>query len=380
MNSLADDFAKGIFRSPEPPCLSLYQPTHRSHPESAQNPIRFGNLVKSLEESLRQKYPKRDIESLLKPFRQLAGDRDFWATPRAGIAVLVSPSLTRIYKLERSVPELAIVADSFHIKPLLRMVQSADEYHILAVSRQEAKLYHGNRDSLQEVELPPDFPRTLADVVDLDDKKRPQPVRTHGAAGATGRHGAASKNDLAKSDVEQFFRAVDRAMLQHYSRNLRQPVVLLALPENQGDFRRISHNPYLLAEGIEASPTAIGLEELRKRAWQVIEPRYLERLAGFTSMFNAARPHGLADADLVLIGRNAVAGRVATLLIEAERQIPGRIDPATGVIEFDQMANPEVDDLLDDIGELVLSQGGQVVIVPAERMPTTTGLAAIYRF
>src|SRR5690606_36056764 len=126
MNSLADDFAKGIFRSPEPPCLSLYQPTHRSHPESAQNPIRFGNLVKSLEESLRQKYPKRDIESLLKPFRQLAGDRDFWATPRAGIAVLVSPSLTRIYKLERSVPELAIVADSFHIKPLLRMVQSAD--------------------------------------------------------------------------------------------------------------------------------------------------------------------------------------------------------------------------------------------------------------
>src|SRR5690606_5669406 len=230
--------------------------------------------------------------------------------------------------------ELAIVADSFHIKPLLRMVQSADEYHILAVSRQEAKLYHGNRDSLQEVELPPDFPRTLADVVDLDDKKRPQPVRTHGAAGATGRHGAASKNDLAKSDVEQFFRAVDRAMLQHYSRNLRLPVVLLALPENQGDFRRISHNPYLLAEGIEASPTAIGLEELRKRAWQVIEPRYLERLAGFTSMFNAARPHGLADADLVLIGRNAVAGRVATLLIEAERQIPGRIDPATGVIEF----------------------------------------------
>src|SRR5690606_19514539 len=114
--------------------------------------------------------------------------------------------------------------------------------------------------------------------------------------------------------------------------------------------------------------------------WQVIEPRYLERLAGFTSMFNAARPHGLADADLVLIGRNAVAGRVATLLIEAERQIPGRIDPATGVIEFDQMANPEVDDLLDDIGELVLSQGGPVVIVPAERMPTTTGLAAIYRF
>jgi hypothetical protein len=29
---------------------------------------------------------------------------------------------------------------------------------------------------------------------------------------------------------------------------------------------------------------------------------------------------------------------------------------------------------------LVLQKGGQIVIVPAERMPTRTGIAAIYRF
>jgi hypothetical protein len=28
----------------------------------------------------------------------------------------------------------------------------------------------------------------------------------------------------------------------------------------------------------------------------------------------------------------------------------------------------------------VLEKGGQIVIVPAERMPTRTGIAAIYRF
>ena len=36
--------------------------------------------------------------------------------------------------------------------------------------------------------------------------------------------------------------------------------------------------------------------------------------------------------------------------------------------------------MLDDIAELVLKNGGQVVIVPNERMPTRTGIAAIYRF
>ena len=35
----------------EPPCLSLYQPTHRHYPDTQQNPIRFKNLVSVLETS-----------------------------------------------------------------------------------------------------------------------------------------------------------------------------------------------------------------------------------------------------------------------------------------------------------------------------------------
>jgi hypothetical protein len=75
-----------------------------------------------------------------------------------------------------------------------------------------------------------------------------------------------------------------------------------------------------------------------------------------------------------------MAGRVALLLIEADRQVPGRMDAATGRIAFDDLAHSEVDDLLDDLGALVLKRGGQTVVVPAERIPTLTGIAASYRF
>ena len=67
-------------------------------------------------------------------------------------------------------------------------------------------------------------------------------------------------------------------------------------------------------------------------------------------------------------------------MIEAVRKIPGRIDSATGEIEFGDLSHPEVDDVLDDLGELALKKGGQIVIVPAERMPTDTGIVAIYRY
>jgi hypothetical protein len=33
-----------------------------------------------------------------------------------------------------------------------------------------------------------------------------------------------------------------------------------------------------------------------------------------------------------------------------------------------------------DLGERALKAGGEVVVVPAERMPRRTGAAAIYRF
>ncbi|TVR67101.1 MAG: hypothetical protein EA420_00995, partial [Candidatus Competibacteraceae bacterium] len=50
MNSLNQDAAAGLWNECDPPCLSLFQPTHRNHPDNQQDPIRFKNLVKALEE------------------------------------------------------------------------------------------------------------------------------------------------------------------------------------------------------------------------------------------------------------------------------------------------------------------------------------------
>ena len=68
------------------------------------------------------------------------------------------------------------------------------------------------------------------------------------------------------------------------------------------------------------------------------------------------------------------------MLIEDDRQIPGRIDRPTGQVQMADLADPEVDDLLDDLGEIVLRMKGEVIVLPAEGMPSESGVAAIYRF
>jgi len=49
-------------------------------------------------------------------------------------------------------------------------------------------------------------------------------------------------------------------------------------------------------------------------------------------------------------------------------------------IHAGELSDPDMDDVLDDLAELVLQSGGEVIIVPAERMPVDTGVAAIYRY
>lgn len=379
----ADELPVEFPKAHEGPCLSLYQPTHRHHPDNQQDPIRFRNLVRTLEQSLRQQYPTREVRSLLQPFNDVAYEYDFWNHTQDGLAMLRALDLFRIYKLQRPVPELAIVADSFHIKPLLRIVQSADRYQVLGLSRGTVRIFEGNRDALDEIDLSAEIPQTAMDIARGDLAEPYQSVRSLGnfAGSNVGlHHGHGGKSDRVPIEVDRFFRHVDRSILEHHSRPSGLPLVLAALPEYHGVFRSISRNPFLMSEGIKIDPDSASTDELRELAWRIVEPRYQARLTQLIEEFQHAKPRGLTGDHVGEVAFAAVSGRIMTLLVEADRETPGRVDSSSGRIEFRDISNPQIDDLLDDLAELTISKGGQVVVVPAERMPTATGAAAIYRY
>lgn len=372
------------------PYVSLYQPTHRQHPDNKQDPILFRNLVKQIEDSLSTQHPKDSVKKILAPFHALAVDSDFWNHTTEGIAVFGSEDFFRVIRLQRPTAQLAIAADSFHIKPLLRVLQSAERFQVLSINRQTVRLFEGNRDRLDEAVLAAEVPSTASDVIGENPPELVSTIRSVGGPGGAVPGGGASaggiryshgtKSAVIDQQAERFFRAIDRAVTEHHSKPSGLPLVLAALPEHHAMFRAISHNAQLLAQGVEINPDTVSLDELRALAWAVIEPIYLQRLAEFVDQFNAALNDGQGSADLSEAAVAAVAGRVRVLLLEADRQIPGRIDLKTGVVHPAELQDPQVDDMLDDLAEQVLRTGGEVIMVPAQRMPATTGLAAIYRF
>ena len=364
------------------PCLSLYQPTHRRHPDNQQDPIRYRHLLKALEASLRQQLATSAVKALIEPFEALAQDHDFWNHTLDGLAVLGAPGLFRVFILQRPVVELAVVADSFHTKPLRQWLQSTGRYQVLALSLDKVQLFEGDRNALDAVTLAAGVPQTMTAALGDELTEPHSTVSSYGGIGGAHmamHHGHGGKKDEIDVDAERFFRAVDRALLEHHSRPSGLPLMLAALPEHHHLFREVSHNPLLMASGLMIDPQALTHDDLRQRAWDVAAPQQEAQQAAWRDAYTAAAAHGLGSEDLSQLAHAAVAGRVATLLIEAERQVAGRIDGSTGRIDPADLGNPRVDDVLDDLGALVQSKGGVVHVLPADRMPCRTGAAASFR-
>jgi hypothetical protein len=378
------DILRDLLADEHAPCISLYQPTHRTFPEKQQNPIRYRNLLREMQASIRKKYSTQDLQPILDKFEDLTRDVEFWVRRTESLAILASVSRFEVFDLQRSVPELVIVADSFHLKPLLRIVQSADRYHVLALSRQEVKLYEGNRDVLDQVELT-GLASTITAALGEELTEPTQSFHSvgpyHAQRGNTGiHHGRGQKKDDVDLDMERFFRVVDRGILEQYSRPARLPLMLAGLPQNVSGFRAVTRNPHILDAAIELDPESLSPEQLRMRAWQTVEPIYLQRLAELTDRYHLNRSRGLGAEDPAAIAEAAASGRVGTLLIDADRLVPGRIDATTGKLERRTLSDPDADDVLDDLAETVVRMKGEAIVVPTQRMPTPTGVAAIYRF
>jgi hypothetical protein len=199
-------------------------------------------------------------------------------------------------------------------------------------------------------------------------------------------HGQGGRKDERPVDRERFFRVIDREILERASKVSRLPLVLAALPEHQTHFRELSHNPYLAARGVELNPGALTLGELRDAAWRVLEPYFEERLNALIDAYGEARGHGRGSGRLEEIAAALVQGRVGTLLVEADRRVPGSTDSAMGTIIYaagtqdGATAASEGPDVLDDLAEATLRTGGEVIVLEAARMPSETGAAALFRY
>ena len=142
MDAFTHDDLQALLVNHQTPCISLFTPTTRGvgHEDSK----RFKNLVGELEERLPASgQGGSEIKGLLRPAQALLDDPPFWQNVSQGLAVFISPEIVRPYRLPIPVPEQVIVAERFHIRPMLPLLTGDGRFYVLALSQKNVRLLHG---------------------------------------------------------------------------------------------------------------------------------------------------------------------------------------------------------------------------------------------
>lgn len=364
-------------------CISLYMPTHRKHPENQQDKIRYFGMIKSLEKQLDKKLENQQVAQVLDPLYKLIDDSDFWNSTLDGIAVFANPDFFRVFNAPVTLDELLINSDSFHIKPLLQFMQTADSFQVLALNLKSVRLYLGNQHELHELQLADDFVTSIDEVMDKDSDHKNLIVASYGGVGSDSspmHHGHGGKKEKLDANIEKFFREVDKSILNYNSGNRKLPLILASLPEHHSLFQKVSNNTLLESEAISCNPEALDLDELKQKAWTLLKPKYEAKLSETIEEYTNAKANNQGSDDLQQILEASLDGQVDQLLIEAHKIIFGQINASNRSLILKEGSDSGVDDLLDDLAQLVLKMGGQVLVLPKEKMPTTQGLAGIFRY
>src|SRR5512138_2069906 len=151
--------------------VSLYMPTHRVGKDQQQNAIRLKNLLAEAEKKLLANGLRRPkVQQLMRPAEELLWNNGFWREQSDGLAIFLSNDFHVIYRLPIEFEELLVIANNFHIKPLLPLLVRVGKFYILAVSLNNVRLFQANADTLTEVAL--NFPNSMENALWMDEPER----------------------------------------------------------------------------------------------------------------------------------------------------------------------------------------------------------------
>lgn len=363
------------------PAVSIYMKTHRRGSDVAAQPLR---LRAALTEARRiiARDGLNGREDVLGPVDSLVDDQEFWRHQGDGLALFASTDFARLYRLPTPLPDLVVVAPTFHTKPLIEFLQAPERFWVLAVTQKEVRMWEGTVADLSPVNLaavPTSLQAALGTEI-VTDRLNMRSPRGHGAAPIFHGHGAGK--DDSKQELEKFFRAVDSGVRDLLADEIG-PIILAAVDYYHPIYRSVSRLENLAPEGIEGNVVDWDESRIHAAAWPIARRSVERKIEGALRLWEDSYGRGKTESDLVATARLAVAGRIRLLLAEKGRTVWGAFDRTTGdarvIREGGGDPGGNTVDLLDEIAEVTIQHGGRAFVLGGERMPTNTGVAAILR-
>lgn len=318
-------------------------------------------LRKTLDMASNQLYqamPPEDLIKFLQPLQKFYQDPTLLQKYSGNIGIFRKQQSLHILNIPSQVNSFSVLANSFHVKPLLKWMQLDREFFLLGAGHDGLYLYKGNQAHVEFLDrLPYQVIRgRFLHTADVDGQLTELGSR---ASLMQARHWLQDwLSVLSLNSKPKLFMSGHKATCQKllevldYSEQHREPMQTVFSPK---DF-------------------AETLSEIRL----IMRRQSKQELSRIISMFHYEHIEDLALSNIYTIAEAAVKGKVKQLLVAEDVQIFGRLNPSNGelAIHPGDMDHQD-DDLLDDISQTVLLKGGEVAVCARRDMPSQRPILAL---
>lgn len=297
----------------------------------------LSEVIKQANEYLSVGLEPDQIKDFLEPLDYLNSDDIIFKNIKHNVAIFRTSEYFRVLSIPISIENQCHVASSFHIKPLLRWLQDDQDYLFLGIDQDSAHLYFGNQNIFKHIRTIPFAESTKIDFT-------------------------CNLNNLINQ-------------ITHFS----QPKLFLsAKPQlikklrNELKYQNIEFDPISHSFKLEK------LHTYKQMLRLITKEDSLKKLDQSLQEFRFAENENQATKNIYHIAQAAAHGQIEKLLITDEINIFGKIDSKSGHISIHPFDLDHEDDcILDDLAQLVLSQGGEVTIAKMNEIPNRRPIIAL---
>ncbi|WP_328375145.1 chemotaxis protein [Streptomyces sp. NBC_00440] len=376
-NALTPAVLQSLRKKQPRPVVSVSMPTHRREPDNAQDAVRLRNLVTEAGHRIDtwtddsgEPLPREVRAGLRAQLDRAHADVDLRYS-LDGLVIFASADAYQSWVLPRAVPERVVISDSYLTRNLVAARARATPYWVLVVAATRATLWHGSQGTVRE-HTGNSFPVTPDEL--QTDVQREERI---GDVAST----------FQDEETRRFLRDVDSALAAVLAATPRPLYVVglapaLSLLEDVGTATRHAVAK-VLTGGLVNGPAPALYRELEP-SLRAFREQTAERTA---DRLNAARGRRTFAAGLDEVWESVREGRVALVAVEENFQRTVRVkeghlipvDPEeTGAPASNGEAVRE--DIVDELVELALDTGAEVVFLPDGTLADHDRIAADLRY
>ncbi len=300
-----------------------------------------------------------ELEEFLKPIYSLISDSKILNQFKNNIGVFRTSKTFRVLNIPVATDFMCSLADTFHVKPLLKWIQTDKEYLLLGIQNENVELYFGSQNTFKLVDKL-NLPRTTQASENWFDKWILQSSESLNHE---------NKNAMIINEwIANYTKFVKPKMFVAGEKRVVQNLI------PKLSYKDLIKKPILDFYNEEYSKSICNLIRM------VMEEESNNLIKKALYEVYEAEESNRVQKNLTQISKAVVQGKVKKIIVAEEYYVYGKINKTTGELELHPYdLDHEDDDVLDDLAQMVLHQGGEVLLASKYEIPKGRPILAILK-